>query len=138
MIKQLKTELASGNYDAMSDEDVANSLNTKDIALAKEYMLTDVRLANLIGTVKAVTCIEAFKTQGDPISLWVVDKLMSTGLDIGNVEAPAFINPLVLAGVITQEDAYLVLDLGQEVISRATEIGINGTVMGYHVAEARS
>lgn len=138
MISELKTELLLSDYADLSDQEVADALNAETIEQSQEYMLTDVRLAALVGTVKAVTVIEAFKAQGDPVSLWIVEKLASTGLDIGNAEAPAFVLPLVDSGVVTQAEAELILDKGKRFISRAQQIGINSTVMDYHVAEARN
>jgi len=137
MIAQLKTELATGTYDSMTDAQVADSLNAP-IEIPQEYMLTDIRLAAAIGTVKAVTVIQAFKTQADPVSLWIVEKLAGTGLDVGNAEAPAFIQPLVDAGVVTKSEADSILALGKTTTSRAKQIGINQTVMDYHVTEARN
>lgn len=136
MIQQLKEELQTG-YDGMTDAQIADSLNAP-IEIPQEYMLTDIRLAAAVGTVKAVTVIEAFKTQADPVSLWVVEKLATTGLDIGNVEAPAFVQPLVTAGVVPQAEADSILALGKTTTTRAKQIGISQTVMDYHVTEARN
>lgn len=136
MITKLKTELANAQYDSMTNQEVADALNAA-IEIQQEYMLTDIRLAAIIGTVKAVTIIEAFKTQGDAVSLWIVEKLAGTGLDIGNVEAPAFINPLVTAGVIEQADADAVLALGKTTTTRAKQIGINRNIVAAWITEAR-
>lgn len=136
MISKLKAELGAGDYDGMSDIDVADSLNAI-IDTHQEYMLTDVRLAAAIGTVKAVSVIEAFKTQADAVSLWIVDKLTSTGLDVGNVEAPAIISPLVSADVVTQAEADQILALGKTTTTRAKQLGMP-EVMAYHVTEARN
>jgi hypothetical protein len=137
MIDKLKTELATGEYDTLTDQQVADALNA-EIEVAKEYMLTDVRLAAAVGTITAVTVIEAFKAQSDPVSSWIVEKLMSTGLDIGNVEAPAFVLPLVGASVVTQAQADKILALGKLPTSRARQIGINQPVQAIFVTEARN
>jgi len=137
MIEKLKAELATGTYDGLSDQDTADALNAA-IEIPQEYMLTDIRLAAAIGTVKAVTVIEAFKAQGDAVSLWIVEKLAGTGLDVGNAEAPAFIQPLVDGGVVTQEEADLILELGKTTTTRAKQIGINHDILTNWVTEARS
>jgi hypothetical protein len=137
MITKLKEELADAAYTGMTDQQAADALNA-EIEVAQEYMLTDIRLAAAIGTVKAVTVIEAFKTQGDAVSLWIVEKLASTGLDIGNAEAPAFVQPLVTAGVVTQAEADQILALGKTTTTRERQIGFNIEVLPIHVTEARS
>lgn len=134
MIAKLKELLPE--YEGMTDAEVAADLNAEYQA-PNEYMLTDVRLAAVIGTVKTVTIIGAFKAQGDPVSLWIVDKLATTGLDVGNPEAPAFIQPLVTAGVVTQAEADGILALGKRTTTKAQELGL-GEVKDYHVTEARN
>lgn len=137
MISKLKAELATGEYTGMTDQQVADTLNASK-EVPQLYMLTDVRLAATIGTQKAVGCIEALKAQGDAVSLWVVDKLAATGLDVGNAEAPALVQPLIDGGVITQAEADNVLALGKTTTTQAKQLGINDTVMAYHVQEARN
>lgn len=137
MISKLKAELASGEYSGMTDQQVADTLNAPK-EVSQLYMLTDVRLAATIGTAKTVACIEALKAQGDAVSLWIVDKLATTGLDISNVEAPALVQPLIDGGVITQAEADQVLALGKTTTTQARQIGINDTVMAYHIEEARN
>lgn len=136
MIKELKELLQSGEYDSLSDQEVADALNA-EITESCEYMLTDIRLAALIGTVKAVTVIEAFKANGDAVSNWIVEKLATTGLDIGNAEAPYLIQPLVDNGVVTQGEADVVLSMGMIETTKAKQVGINNHVLDVHVAEAR-
>lgn len=137
MISKLRKELASGAYDALDDQQAADAFNAP-IEEPLLYMLTDIRLASELGTVKAVEVIEAYKTQGDAVSLWIVEKLATTGLDIGNPEAVNFTQPMVDAGVITQQQADQVLALGKTTTTRAQQIGIGDTVMPYHITEARN
>jgi len=136
MISKLKSVLQDSVYNGKTNIEVAAMLNAP-LTVQKEYMLTDVRLAASIGTVKAVAVVEAFKAQGDSVSLWIVEKMATTGLDIGNPEAPYFVSPLVNAGVITQDEADRVLNMGKQTTSRAEQLGL-GTVMDYHVEEARN
>lgn len=138
MISKLKTELATGNYDGMSDQEVADALNDLKIIEHIEYMLTDIRLAATLGTVKAVAVVSALKANTeDPVSQWIVEKLATTGLDIGNAEAPALVAPLVTAEVVSQAEADKVLALGTRTINRAQQIGIVGQVKAIFVTEAR-
>jgi hypothetical protein len=136
MINKLKSLLETGAYDGMSDAEVADVLNL-EVTEQCEYMLTDIRLAALIGTVKTVAVIEAFKASGDAVSLWIVEKLATTGLDIGNVEAPALVQPLITATVITQEDADKVLSMGTFKTTAAKRAGIQTPVLAPMITEAR-
>lgn len=136
MIEKLQEELALPAYQGLTDQQAADLLNA-EITVSQEYMLTDIRLAAAIGTAKTVAVIEAFKAQGDAVSLWIVEKLAGTGLDVGNPEAPAFVTPLVAGGVITQEEADMVLALGTATTTRAKQIGINKVITEGLVTEAR-
>jgi hypothetical protein len=137
MIEKIRTELLDPGYSGMTDQEAADALNA-EIEISKEYMLTDVRLAAAIGTGKAVAVIEAFKAQGDPVSLWIIEKLAGTGLDIGNAEAPTFIQPLVTSKVVTQAEADAMLALGKTTTTRAAQIGYSRSVPVSWITEARS
>ena len=136
MITKLKKELVSDTYNGMTDASVVERLNA-EITVPVEYMLTDVRLAAIIGTVKAVAVLDAFKANLDSVSGWIVDKLMSTGLDIGNSETLAFVAPLVAGGIVTQNEADEILAFGQTTTTRAKQIGFVEPVKLVFVEEAR-
>lgn len=136
MIEQLKEILQGGDYASLSDSEVAEALNA-EITEQCEYMLTDIRLAAILGMVKTVSIVETLKSQGDSVSLWIVEKLATTGLDIGMTESVAFVQQLVTAGVLTQDEADTVLAYGQTQTTIAKQAGIGATVLAVHVEEAR-
>ena len=136
MIVKLREEVSYPKYQGMTDAEIVTALETP-IEISVEYMLTDVRLAAAIGMAQTVVIVEALKGQGDPLSMWIVEKLATTGLDIGNHEAAVFIATLVGAGAVTQDQADTVLGLGKTTTTRAKQIGINTPIKDVFIEEAR-
>lgn len=127
MIAQLKTELATGNYDGMTDSAVATALNAPVSIERKE--LTTGAIYNCIVPAE-FTALTADQKQllRDILGLGAVD--VSTGTN-----ARAVLLSLFPGGTGTLANLAAAVTTST---TRAAQIGISQTVMDYHVTEARN
>ena len=136
MINKLKAELALPAYDGLTDQQATDALNA-EFAVRKEYMLTAIRLYNIITLAVGATLVQWLKAQTDAVSEAVYQELSTTGLDVSNPEAIGYFDMLVAGSLITREDADRVLDYGKTTTTRGKQIGFTVPVRLVFIEEAR-
>ena len=123
-------------YAAMSDEELANSLNTADRSKpdTTKYTLREyLRRYGLDG----VESMRAAVAAASPTAIEVLtDYGENGGLDFSHENTVHAIGDLQTAGALTAEQAANWIALGVNTVSRATELGLPAVTVG-HVNSAR-
>ena len=128
----LRTELASDplgrGYAAMTDEQVASSLNTKDRTVTQQTFVNAKSLMASMDPAVAAGILEKLEAAApsSPPVKWILSFLTGggDGVDVAHPNTQAQLDALASANVLTQTEADAVKALAQRTVSRAEELGL--------------
>ena len=119
----LKTELADAKYLAMTNQEVADSLNLPDPAIL------DTRLVNFRAILAEVTdggmVLDAIETaaSASPDIKWALYGIKSDGIDIGHPKTQVQVDALVAGNVLTSAQG-AELKAMAPILSRGQQLGL--------------
>ena len=133
----LKTELADVKYDAMSDQEAADSLNDVSISAYQRVDYADV--ASYLMVVDKYLAIKTSTKASAKKFMLAMDTFQTFNLDLPLVATTVttILDALIADVLIDDTDKAVILSLADTTISRATEIGI-GKVKAGHIIDART
>jgi len=132
----LKTELADAKYLAMTNQEVADSLNLPDPAIL-DTRLVNFRaiLAEVIDGGIVLDAIESAAAASPDIK-WALYGIKSDGIDIGHPKTQAQVDALVAGNVLTSAQGNALKAMAPKQ-SRAQQLGVP-VVSISHVQHART
>ena len=133
----LKTELQDPAYTALSDADAATALNTENITAKTSILAHDIRKYLML--VDKLLPIEASSLNSAKAAVRSLEIFPSFDMTESAVETKltAVLDALITDGLIDGTDKSSILALGDEVISRATKLGLP-KISTWNVTEARA
>lgn len=131
---EISTDPLERGYAAMSDQQVADSLNTADREVADPTQYTVREYFRRYGLDEAM--VAAIKAAAPTVGEIVTDFGGDGGLDFSTDLTRTAIDQLQVGAVLTETQAANLKALGRQAVSRATELGIVAVTDG-HVGSAR-
>ncbi len=135
---EIEIDLLGRGYASMTDQQIADSLNTADRTTIVPTVVGALGIMRLVGPTMGARILDKLETASanDSRLKWFLRELSAQGVDLGHPITRATIDGLVVAGVLTQTEADALKRAAERTVTRAEELGL-GVVRAGDVQAAR-
>ena len=125
---QLKQEITTDplgrGYAGMTDQQIADSLNTADRPAIVPTVAGALGIMRLVGPALGAAILDKIEAAAgsDSRLQWFLRELTTNGIDLGHPVTRATIDELVVAGVLTQTEADAMKRSAERTVTRAEEL----------------
>ncbi len=136
--REIETDPLGRGYASMTDQQIADSLNTADRTTIVPTVVGALGIMRLVGPTmgaQILNKLEAAAAQDSRLK-WFLRELPTSGIDLGHTVTFATVDELVVAGVLTQTEADALKRAAERTVTRAEELGL-GVVRAGDVQAAR-
>lgn len=123
---EIETDPMNYGFSGMTNEEVEACLHVKDCFQLIETRIGYGAIMSALGAVEGAGVLDRLETlsaTNSPVK-WAMKLLAVDNLNIGNLEARAQVDSLVVAGVMSLEQATKLKALAETKVSRAEQLGI--------------
>jgi len=124
--REIETDPLGRGYAGMTDQQIADSLNVANRTVVVPTVVGALGIMRLVGPMMGAGILDKLEASAasDSRLKWFLRELTVNGIDLGNLITRAAIDELVVAGVLTQTEAYRLKSAAERAVTRAEELGL--------------
>ena len=122
--REIVTDPLGRGYASMTDQQIADSLNTADRTTIVPTVVGALGIMRLVGPAIGAGILDKIEAAANSDSRlkWFLRELSAQGVDLGHPVTRATIDELVVTGVLTQTEADSLKRAAERTVSRAKEL----------------
>ena len=124
--REIETDPLGRGYAGMTDQQIADSLNTTDRTTIVPTVVGALGIMRLVGPMMGASILDKIEAAAasDSRLKWFLRELTTNGIDLGHPVTRATIDELAVAGVITGAEAAALNQAAERTVTRAEELGL--------------